>query len=130
MYHAPSEIAGVRYSPVRLAGHHACIHSSNFAVDYARAFGPLENIKREFPLTTCLHGLLKPLRRLHFLVARILQNPVAATAHTFTNPFHFAFHHSIPDFSLVVIDAPLFHYCEMLLQQEDFQGFGGGLRAG
>ena len=28
----------------------------------------------------------------------------------------------------MVIDAPLFHYCEMLLQQQDLQGFGGGVK--
>ena len=34
----------------------------------------------------------------------------------FTNPFHFPFHRSIPYFSPVIIDAPLFHYSEKLLQ--------------
>jgi len=33
VYHAPSEIIGVRYSPVRLARHRACIYSSTFALD-------------------------------------------------------------------------------------------------
>ena len=58
---------------------------------------------------------------LHYKQHQLLK--LAATAYTFTNPFHFPFHCSIPDFSPVVINAPLFHYCE-----QDLQGFGGGLK--
>ena len=70
-------LRSLEYGTVRL-GSQDIVHAFTVQISQLIMRALLGHLKtlREFPLTTCLHSLLKPLRRLHFLVARILQNPV------------------------------------------------------
>ena len=53
---------------------------------FMRVLVPHKTCKWGFPLTTCLHSLLKPLSRFHFSVARILQKPVPKCPTCYTLP--------------------------------------------